>query len=206
MVTRRSYAALGLFWNPFGCVEHSSWPALVVPSLDLDALAERLREPGFAVVLRGEMGRGKSTHLRSLHARHFAALPYTYLGEDARPRTAIPRAPVCFVDEVQRLAPRARRRLFRRGRALALTSHTELRTELEAAGYTILERTLAGLDLPRLRAIVERRLAWAAREPGLPLEIPSARLAALLEVHGDDLRAITSALYDEIEDRRVGKG
>ena len=110
---RAPYEHLGLFWNPFGCAPARLWSTLCVTAIDLDALAERLRAPGFAVVFRGHAGRGKSTHLRALHGR-FAALPYTYLDPDASPRTPIPRAPVHFVDEVQRLDPRARRRLFRR--------------------------------------------------------------------------------------------
>ena len=195
------YEHLGLFWNPFGCAPARQWSALCVTALDLDALAERLRAPGFAVVFRGHAGRGKSTHLRALNAR-FAALPYTYLGPDASARTPIPRAPVHFVDEVQRLGPASRRRLFRRRASLALASHEDLRPALEARGYVVQDVEIAGLDRPRLEQIVARRVRWAARPAREGVAIARARLDALLAEHGDDLRTIQDALYDDIESLR----
>ncbi len=199
-----SYEHLGLVRNPFGSVEPERWSSLLVSPVDLDGLADRLAEPGFAVVFRGDAGRGKTTHLRSLHAR-FSGLPYTYLGPDASPRTAIPRAAIHFVDEVQRLGWLARRRLFRRGGSLALTSHAALEGELAAAGYRIESIVVRGLSRVQLEAIVARRLVWAARaEPEVePESIASERLDALLAIHGDDLRAITDALYIDIESRRL---
>lgn len=195
-----TYEHLGLFWNPFGEVPAADWPALISTTLALDPLAEALRAGGVALVLSGRMGRGKSTHLRALHAAHFAALPYTYLGAEASPRTSIPAAPVCFVDEVQRLGPRVRRRLFRRARSLALTTHSALAPELRPR-FRVIEHHIAGLDRGRLAAIVARRVRWAAR-PGAEARVPeisAARLDALLATHGDDLRAIQAALYDDFE-------
>ncbi|MFV8750854.1 hypothetical protein ACNOYE_09930 [Nannocystaceae bacterium ST9] len=200
-----SYEHLGLFRNPFGCVEPERWSSLLVSAIDLDALARRLSEPGFAVVFRGEAGRGKTTHLRSLHAR-FAELPYTYLGPDASPRTPIPRAAIHFVDEVQRLGWLARRRLFRRAGSLALTSHADLEGELAAAGHRVESIVVRGLSRPRLEQIVARRLAWAARDAAEPAPIEPERLDALLAIHGDDLRAIADALYFDVEARRARRG
>lgn len=195
---RAPYEHLGLFWNPFGCAPASSWSTLCVTAVDLDALAASLHTPGFAVVFRGHAGRGKSTHLRALHDR-FAELPYTYLGPEASSRTPIPRATVHFVDEVQRLGPGSRRRLFRRRASLALASHEDLRAPLEARGYTVRDVEISGLDRPRLEQIVVRRLDWAARPGSARTTIDRARLDALLARHGDDLRAIQDTLFDDIE-------
>lgn len=220
---RRSYEELGLFWNPFGTVETERWSELIVPRLDLDAVATQLRTSRLAVVFRGHMGRGKSTHLRALHTR-FPRAPFTYLGPEASPRTHVPAAPVCFLDEAQRLAPRLRRRLYRKViragarrspersmGALALTSHEDLRPELEAAGYAVVESVIEGLSEASLRTIVDRRLRWAAR-PGVSLETLRPSLAddpLLARMHarfGDDLRSIQGALYDHLETLRDRAG
>lgn len=202
---RRSYEELGLFWNPFGEPEPERWAELIVSEVDLDALAERLRSPSFALVFRGDAGRGKSTHLRALHAR-FPGLPWTYLGPHASPRTRVPWAPVRFVDEAQRLAPGVRRRLYcggLRGRAaLAMTSHEDLCAELEAAGYEVEERTIAGLDVQQLEAIVRARVDWAARPGAQPELVERRLLEQLINAHGDDLRTILDRLYGHVESLR----
>lgn len=195
--------------------EPARWAELIVSSVELDGLAERLDQRDFAVVFRGAAGRGKSTHLRALHAR-FPGLPWTYLGPEASPHTRVPRAPVRFIDEAQRLAPVVRRRVFRgglRGRAaLALTSHEDLRPELEAAGYRVEEHTIGGLDAERLAAIVVARLRWSARPGHLDQArerlgsgsgpLAPTQLAALVERHGDDLRTILDELYEQLESLR----
>lgn len=193
-----AYEHLGLFWNPFGEVPARDWPDLIETALALAELAARLRGGGVALVFRGEAGRGKSTHLRALHRRFFADLPYTYLGPDASPRTPIPVAPVCFVDEAQRLGRGPRRRLFRRAPALALTSHADLDAELESR-FEVIEHRIAGLERARLATIVARRVGWAARPGGALVEVADARLDELIAEHGDDLRSIQDALYDEFE-------
>ena len=118
---RTAYGHLGLYWNPFGSVEHEDWTRLIVPQVDLDSLARQLRNPALALTFRGEPGRGKSTHLRALHA-FFPEVPYTYLPPNASPRTPIPQARVLFVDEVERLSPRQRRKLYARPTPLALAT------------------------------------------------------------------------------------
>lgn len=201
----RTYEHLGLYWNPFGCPPPSLWSRLCVTSLDLDELADRLATPGFAVVFRGEAGRGKSTHLRALH-HHYSDRPFTYLGPEASPHTAIPKADVQFIDEVQRLAPRQRRRVFRRRASLALASHEDLREPLAQMGYEVRDIELRGLELGRLEEIVEYRLHWSARDPdalaaGL-VECVSTALPQLLAIHGDDLRSIQDQLFDRVESLR----
>ena len=172
-------------------------PALAVVDVDLDAIAKRLAEPGFAVVFLGRAGRGKTTHLRALHAR-FSDLPYTYLPEDGQ-LPGIPRADVVFIDEVQRLAPARRERLFRRKASFALASHAVHTTELRGAGLDVEVFRVGGLTPERLQRYVERRIEWARRAPGPLPEVPRPLLVRLRAHYGDDLRAIEDALYDWVQ-------
>lgn len=202
MRTRRAvYGELGLFWNPFGAPEHADWPSLIAPQVDLAEFARRLLSPRFALTFRGDAGRGKSTHLRALHA-HFANQPYTYLGPNASPRTGIPDAEVIFVDEVERLSPWRRHRLFAGRRPLALACHGDLRGELKRGGRQVLDIDIRGLDEARLARVVHKRIAWAQRDGSPDLGIDSRLLTRLLDEHADDLRSINAALYDHVETRR----
>lgn len=195
------YGHLGLFWNPFGEVEHAAWRDLIATQVDLDDLARRLESPDFVVTLRGESGRGKSTHLRALHAR-FADLPFTYLPPQASPLTHIPRAKVVFVDEVERLGRWQRRRLFRRRSALALACHGDLSDELARAGREHVDLEIAGLDEARLVALVRKRIERARRDGNPGFHVARQQLCALLDRYGDDLRAINHALYERVEATR----
>jgi hypothetical protein len=198
---RGAYSELGLYWNPFGAPERELWRELIVTQIDLEGLAGRLADPNFALMFRGDSGRGKSTHLRALHS-YFPDCPYTYLAPLASPRSPIPEARVVFVDEVERLSPRRRRRLYRRRRALALACHGDLRTELEAVGREVLDVVVSGLDLPTLEEIARRRYRWAERSPDSFVPIESSTLGELLSIHGDDLRTINDALYGLVESQR----
>jgi hypothetical protein len=58
---------------------------------------------------------------------------------------------------------------------------------------------LRGLDVTRLRGIVERRIDWARRAPGPVPEVSDDALRALIRRHGDDVRAIEGTLYEAIQ-------
>ena len=202
------FAALGLRWNPFRTPTSEELAELAVCDLDVSALAARLRKGGFAVELLGPCGHGKTTHMDALHA-HFPRAPRTLLRPDARP-PRIPRAPVVFLDESQRLPAWRRRRLFRRrydGQRVSfvLATHRTHREELAAAGVDALHHEVGQLGREafsgRLRAIVDRRLAWAADDPSATPRIEDAELARLQAEHGEHLRAILDALYDGFQKR-----
>jgi len=193
------FASLNLVRNPFGEPEDDERGALAVVDIDVLRLAKRLSRPGFAVELAGRCGRGKSTHMRTLHA-HFPDVPYTLVEEGTVP--PIPEAPVVFVDEVQRLPPRVRRRLFRRRASFVLGTHSVHGGELDAAGVTHQRIEVGGLTRDKLMRVVARRVEWARRGPGPVLTPPAELLESLHETHGDDLRAIGDALYDWVQRRR----
>ena len=183
------FAHLNLRFNPFGeaDAEERGWLAVVeLPEL----------RPREVLQLVGDSGRGKTTHLLALRARHPEAV-YERLdeGQDGC-RGAVPRSGVFLLDEAQRLRPSRLRRLIQREGLTVLGTHVDLSA---LAGRPLRCVHLSGLDLPRLRAIVERRIAWARRGQGPVPTVPDPTLRTLIERHGDDVRAIEGALYDSIQ-------
>jgi energy-coupling factor transporter ATP-binding protein EcfA2 len=149
---------------------------------------------GQAILFLGQKGRGKTTHLLTLHA-HYPEAPYLHLPEfGVQPR--IPKATCIFLDEAQRLPRLFRRQIWQRARAWVIASHQDHQPELEQAGFAVRLVHVQGLSLYKLEQIVQSRLAWARRGAGAVPQVPRHLLQALLEQHGDDLRAIEDRLYD----------
>ena len=194
-----AYSHLNLRRNPFGLVPPALWGQVAcVVGPPLLALAERLALPGQAVLYLGEKGRGKSTHLRALHAAHFPQVPFVYIGAGERP--ALPCEPVVFFDELQRVPRRRRAWLFRRrGTSFALSSHVDHTSELRRAGVEVVLVELQGLDRARLQQIVERRVEWVRRGSGPVPWLEDQALDALIDRFGDDLRAIEDHLYEAFQ-------
>jgi len=102
-----------------------------------------------------------------------------------------------LIDEIQRLPPRCRRRVFRRPVALAIGTHQDVGPELARAGYRVDTVAVgAALDAPRLHQIVNRRIEWARRGPGPVPQVGLPTAGALIERFGDDVRRIEWHLYD----------
>ena len=186
------FAHLNLRCNPFGELEPSLRAELAV--VEVAPWVRRLKRPGYAVQFVGDRGRGKTTHLLAI-GRHFPDAVYVHVGEGERPR--IPRGHPLLIDEIQRLPPRRRRRVFRRRVSLAIGSHQDVRAELVAAGFDVETVDVGGLvDARRLREILSRRIEAARRRPGPIPQITSPTAHALIDRFGDDLRAIEWHLYD----------
>jgi hypothetical protein len=111
----------------------------------------------------------------------------------------IPRAPILLLDELQRMPARARRRLLREGRPLAIASHEDHGHELAQAGYSVEVRRLTGGDVAHLTDVVERRIEASRRGPG---EVPRVTAASIERLHarcGGDVRAALDVLYDRFQ-------
>ena len=186
------FAHLNLRRNPFGELDLASWAGLAV--VEVDHLLPRLREPGYAVQFMGEKGRGKTTHMLAL-VQHFPDARYVHVCENERP--PIPHAHPLFVDEIQRVPRRRRRRLFRRPVSLVLGTHEDLRRELAAAGFEVETICVAGgLDARRLCRILTLRIEAARRRPGPLPQVTPQTARAMIDRFGDDLRAIQGAMYE----------
>ncbi len=197
------YARLHTCRNPFGSATFEELAALMVSDVAIAPLVERLRRPPaaarVAIEFVGPCGHGKSTHLTALWT-HFRKLPRTLLRPDeTAPR--IPRAPIVFLDESQRLPAWRRRWLFRRRAHFVLATHVSHREEFEAAGIEDVVHHRVGALEPdafraRLEAFVQRRMRWAALGTGPTPDVPAELLDALVRQHGQHLRATQDALYD----------
>ena len=190
------FAHLNPRCNPFGEPTFDERGALAVVDL---APAQAWLTPGQRRALQwiGDSGRGKTTRLLAL--RHRTGAPYVRVQLE-RPGPAFPQAPLLLVDELQHLPPRARRRLYRRGAALAIGTHDDLTRELERAGYAVQTvRVVDELSVERLEAMLGRRLEWARRGPGPLPQVPTGACRALLDRFGDDVRAIEHHLYERLQ-------
>jgi hypothetical protein len=203
---------LGLRWNPFGEPPTEELPSLIVP-IEPTPPDDWLQQPRRVQQYLGEAGRGKSARLRRLSAV-FPGTAYIYLAEDATPPplpdpVSTPGPLALLLDEAQRLPRRRRRQLFavvaRHGRSLVMASHADLSDEVRAAGLACRTTVIAGLRADDLRAIIDRRIAWARLAAGPPPP-PAPRLAdaeRLIAKFGDDVRAILDHLYEIYQDWAV---
>lgn len=187
-----SFCHLNLRWNPFGEPAPEDRPALVV--FDPTPLAERL-QPGVAVQLVGDHGRGKTSRLLAL--QHHLDAPYVRL----RDAWQIPVAPVVLLDEAEQLWRRPFWRLLQCG-ALALSTHRDLSLPLRALGFSVETVSVGGITKAQLAALLARRIAWARRGPGPVPCVPPETLDRLVERFGDDVRSMERALYASVQRMR----
>ncbi len=160
-------------------------------------MPEFFLEPKKAILILGEKGRGKTTHLLALHQKNPDA-PYVHLPEFGK-HPSIPRSTIVFLDEAQRVPRPTRRFIWQRAKTWVIASHENHASELEQAGFKVEILHLTGLTLEKLEAVIEKRLEWAKRSDLEPPHIPQQRLEQLLKQFGDDLRGIEGALYDEYQ-------
>lgn len=186
------FAHLNLRRNPFGELDLALWAELAV--VEVDHLVPRLKRRGYAVQFIGPKGRGKTTHMLAL-VRHFPLARYVHVGENESPR--IPPSHPLFVDEIQRVPRRRRRRLFRRPVSLVIGTHEDFRSELAASGFQVETIGVAGaLDARRLSEILNLRIEAARRAPGPVPQVTLPTGQAMIDRFGDDVRAIQGAMYD----------
>jgi energy-coupling factor transporter ATP-binding protein EcfA2 len=183
---RLAFSHLNLRFNPFGePSDHERAGLAWVATRDLEA--------GETIQFVGESGRGKTTHLMALAARHPAAV-YEKLQEGQDRWTVEMAEGVPFLlDEAQRAHPRRLRALLRSGRAVALGTHADLSALAPRPIRTI---QVGGVGLSQIGAIVARRIEWARRSAGPVPSLSAAALAILVAKHGDDVRSLLGELYD----------
>ncbi|MFN3266707.1 MAG: hypothetical protein ACK41E_07690 [Deinococcales bacterium] len=195
MPPTRAFVTHNLRWNPFEelPLEERHLIAVEIPELELKI--------GHAILILGEKGRGKTTHLLKLRQQHPNA-PYIYLPEfGTQPR--VPKADLIFLDEAQRLPHFFRRQIWKRAKSWVIASHQNHQDELRRAGFTTQILHLHGLSLGKLEQIMQRRLEWARRNAGDLPQVPTQILEALLKQYHDDLRSIEDALYTYYQNLEV---
>ena len=89
---------------------------------------------------------------------------------------------------------------FLRYRAVAMATQKDLAVWFRESGFET--RTILMPDrvsLSRLIEMVQRRLEWARRGPGPVPSVERSTLKKLLDLHGPDLKAIQTDLYDRYQ-------
>ncbi|MDF1664634.1 MAG: hypothetical protein P1V97_22945, partial [Planctomycetota bacterium] len=147
---------LNLRRNPFEELTPELRGQLAV--VDTAPFLEFLKQERAALVFIGHCGRGKSTHILSLK-QHFPDAPYCYLPEDS-PNPKIPKAPLVFVDETQRLSWWRRWILFSGGGRLVLGTHCDELPALKRAKRPVMKVEIRSLSEEKLRRIIDSRLEW----------------------------------------------
>jgi hypothetical protein len=192
-----AFAHLNLLRNPFGELTEEERADVAV--VDIDAEVEWLRTPRRALQVIGDSGRGKTTHLISFHSR-FPDVQLVRIRYDERIAIRHEAHGPLLIDEVQLLAPRARRRLWRRPVSFVLGTHEDLAPELSRAGVSV--RTLRPAErmtAARLEQLLTRRIEAARRGPGAVPVVGVALASELLRRFGSDVRAAEDLLYDRFQ-------
>jgi hypothetical protein len=132
----------------------------------------------------------------ALRAR-FPGAPYVHVFEGEK--VDLPEVEVLFVDDVEHLPARTRRRLFRRRASLVATTHRDLAGAFRKAGIPFETLQMAGVGEERLLQIIERRIEAARRGPGPVPVVGPEGARRLIERFGDDLRAMEFHLYERFQ-------
>lgn len=189
---RLPFAHLNLRRNPFGELTAAERTSLAC--VEIDDVAEQLRQPGAVVQFLGEKGFGKTTHLLSIH-RRFEGSAYVHI-PDGQP-AQIPHGNPLLIDEAQRLTNRQWKQILRAGVPLVLGTHTDYTDKLRRAGRVVSNIAVAeSTDGGRLHRLVNDRIRFLTRSAG---PVPVVRIETcerLLQRHGPDIRSILEELYN----------
>lgn len=202
MVLQLPFAHINLRFNPFGELALDERGRLAV--VDVVPYVRRLREPKFAVQFIGDKGRGKTTHLLAIRD-YYPQAAYIHIGED-EPIPVMTLSNPLFIDEIQRVPPATRRKVFARDVSLVIGTHEDVTVELAAQGFEVVTVTVAAdLTPDRLQKMLTRRIEWARRGSG---KLPTVDLKAacqLTQLYQDDIRAIEAHLYERFQEmEKVG--
>jgi hypothetical protein len=189
------YVRQNLRRNPFGELDLETRAALAVA--DVEELVALLGTPGRVIQLLGGSGRGKTTLLLAIRDR-FPGAPYLKIREGERAK--IPQSHPLFVDDVQLLPARQRKRLFGRRISFVVCTHEDLSVELESYGLRVTcIRPAERLSPEALEQAFRRRIEAARRGLGPVPWVSRDTVESLIRRHGEDVRAMELALYEGVQ-------
>lgn len=201
----RPFERIGLRANPFRVVVPAEvMTGLIEPSLTADV--ERiLTGPATAVEVVGGAGWGKSTWLAAFRHIGINRLRQTWAWTYVQPsdrRIGTPAGPFdgWCIDEAQRLAPRALRRLMRRsmrgGVRLVLGTHVSVAVHAQLAGAPLRSILLRRPDAAVIQTLVDRRTAAVCAPGTRPPRIAPAALDLLLLQSAGNLHRVEEIMYE----------
>lgn len=196
-----AFSDLNLRFNPFG--ELSQEERVLVACADVEQLAQTFQSAAdnTAIQFLADHGRGKTTHLLSLH-QHFQSVPLVRLHQHTATQTIRPwlaqhNPQMLFVDSIENLTWFKRLRVYRRFSKLAFTTHRDLSLEMTLMGLAVKTIVISQTDTQQLMNLFNRRVEYARRGEGSVPLVTEVQVVELQKKYGDDIRAMESALYTE---------
>lgn len=189
-----AFSNLNLRFNPFGEIDISARGSLAY--VDLDDCIEHLKNTRAAIQFFADHGRGKTTHLLALH-QHFPKAPYIKLQQGQTPK--VPKADLVFIDSLEILKKKDRKRVFRSLNRVVFTSHSDLEAELELAGFQVASRKVSCLDVESLQRIFQLRIEFARRASGDVPIVSKETVKSLVARYHDDIRSMEASLYTRLQ-------
>lgn len=203
------FASWNLRYNPFGELMASERADVAV--FDVEPIAHQLMQGQTAVQFIGPCGRGKTTRLLALQRRlaipSSATIylpPFSWANPSWWRKTLRTKGSPIMIDEAQRMPQPIRWAVFRRRVPLLLGTHRDLSGPLRRAGYRVFTHIVGPQnDAEHVAKVANARLCaarlTAAEVPQLSIEDAQWLVARF----GDDLRAIESFLYHQVQ-QQVG--
>ena len=189
------YTHLNLRWNPFG--EATPEERAELAHVDVEQFRDAL-QPGFAIELRAEHGRGKSTTLLALRKAFAPQAPH-FRGSQQQNAT-LPIAPWVFLDEVQQINLfklwSFARQIKQQNGTVVYSTHQNRRWLFKMAGLSTQQFNIDYSQPKTLLSLFSKRIAWAHNHCGTPPALQQSDIQKLNRLYGNDIRSMEGHLYD----------
>ncbi|RDH84023.1 MAG: hypothetical protein DIZ80_07770 [endosymbiont of Galathealinum brachiosum] len=182
---------LNLRFNPFG--ELTSDQRKQVAFVDIESLTKSLNKEATAIQFLADHGRGKTTHLLSLHD-YYSKTEYIKIYQGDKPDFT--EQFIRFVDSVENLTKKSRLELYKKTSSIAFTSHADLSKELHKAGFSVTTIKVCMENELTLRDIFTQRIKFAQRNDGAIPVVDQFAIKKLKTLYGDDIRSMEGHLYE----------
>jgi hypothetical protein len=193
-----AFEHLNLRFNPFGELPADERAQLAV--VNVEHLADKLKNPGTAIQFIAPQGRGKSTHLLALH-QCLNQYPnhYRYYKASADDTINVIPSDLVFIDSIDLLQKNERKKIFPLVNSLAFTSHEDLTPELKSQNFEIVSIPISCTDTPTLANVFKQRIQHARRSQAPIPTIADESVTRLIKLYNDDIRAMEYHLYDTFQ-------
>jgi len=189
-----AFSHLNLKFNPFGELDTEQRKLLAV--VDIEKIQNSLYNPGVAIQFLADHGRGKTTHLLSLHKLYPEA---KYIKIYSGDKPVFESHEIHFIDSIENISKRQRSVLYKKSSSIACTTHTDLGRELNRAGYEVVSIMVSVNDENILKKVFNNRIEYSRRGKGDIPVIDLALINKLKKLYGDDIRSMEHHLYEKFQ-------
>lgn len=189
-----AFSHLNLKFNPFGELNPEQRKQLAV--VDIEKIKNILNKPGVAIQFLADHGRGKTTHLLSLHELYPEA-KYIKIFSGDKPDFEFHE--IYFIDSIENISKKQRNFLYKNSSSIACTTHTDLSRELNRAGYEVVSKRVSLYDENILKKVFNDRIEYSRRGEGDIPVIDLRLINSLKQLYGDDIRSMEHHLYEKFQ-------